>query len=62
MIRDLMSVRRRAAASLPSETLPVPMMGTKVKSKKGGKPRTDCAGLSACSGAAQKQNRVLQHH
>lgn len=34
-IRDQMSARRRDAATLPSEMLPVQMIGTKVKGKRG---------------------------
>lgn len=34
-VRYVIAVRRRDAATLPSETLPVRMMGTKVKGQRG---------------------------
>lgn len=59
VLRDQMSVRRRDAATLPSEMLPVRMIMTGVK---GGKPRANLCSLLCILGCTSKQNGALHCH
>lgn len=61
VIRDQMSVRRRDAATLPSETLPVQMISTKVKGERGANQGPTCAAFRAYSGALQIQENIAPH-
>lgn len=61
VIRDHMSVRRRAAATLPSEKLPVQMMGQRSKVKRGGGTQADGAGFCAYLGTVYSKKSMKSY-